>query len=242
MKREKYKNKTDNKGFTLVELIIVLVILAILAAILVPALLGYIDEAKKKQSLINAKACFNAAQSELIKLYAKSNSINLNTPVISGAIELSNTGNQDQNIVGSDFAKSVLDLAGLSDDPPFCLMIAVGSNATTKKDNNKDKNYVVTDHVTEHDKYTVYYVFYQQELNMSPCYYYNGEWTDINPRKNESSNTFSTNNVILSGPLKNKRLQYYLLSNRTNYTTGTKSSKFWDWIKGKIEYGQGGFK
>ena len=32
----------NNKGFTLVELIVVLVILAILAAILVPALLGYI--------------------------------------------------------------------------------------------------------------------------------------------------------------------------------------------------------
>ena len=39
------KRKKD-KGFTLVELIVVLVILAILAAILVPALLGYIDRAK----------------------------------------------------------------------------------------------------------------------------------------------------------------------------------------------------
>ena len=36
----------NNKGFTLVELIVVLVILAILAAILVPALLGYIDKAR----------------------------------------------------------------------------------------------------------------------------------------------------------------------------------------------------
>ena len=42
------KFKNDNKGFTLVELIVVLVILAILAAILVPALLGYIDEARNK--------------------------------------------------------------------------------------------------------------------------------------------------------------------------------------------------
>ena len=48
------KKKMENKGFTLVELIVVLVILAILAAILVPALLGYIDRAKEKQYVLNA--------------------------------------------------------------------------------------------------------------------------------------------------------------------------------------------
>lgn len=38
--KERLKN---NKGFTLVEIIVVLVILAILAAIAVPAVLGYVD-------------------------------------------------------------------------------------------------------------------------------------------------------------------------------------------------------
>ena len=40
-----FKKLKDKKGFTLVELIVVLVILAILAALLVPALTGYIDKA-----------------------------------------------------------------------------------------------------------------------------------------------------------------------------------------------------
>ena len=41
--------KKNNKGFTLVELIVVLVILAILAAILVPTLLGYIERARSEK-------------------------------------------------------------------------------------------------------------------------------------------------------------------------------------------------
>ena len=42
-----FKKLKDKKGFTLVELIVVLVILAILAALLIPALTGYIDKANK---------------------------------------------------------------------------------------------------------------------------------------------------------------------------------------------------
>ena len=64
------KRNNSNKGFTLVELIVVLVILAILAAILVPALLGYIDDAKKKQYLLDARNLFEATQAELSKIYA----------------------------------------------------------------------------------------------------------------------------------------------------------------------------
>ena len=64
------KRKKD-KGFTLVELIVVLVILAILAAILVPALLGYIDRAKEKQYVLNAKSALTATQAEFSSLYGE---------------------------------------------------------------------------------------------------------------------------------------------------------------------------
>ena len=50
------------KGFTLVELIVVLVILAILAALLIPALTGYIDKAKEKQVIAETRSCVMAAQ------------------------------------------------------------------------------------------------------------------------------------------------------------------------------------
>lgn len=63
--------KSNNKGFTLVELIVVLVILAILAAILVPALLGYIDKAREGQYAEEAHSIMVAAQAYETEQYAK---------------------------------------------------------------------------------------------------------------------------------------------------------------------------
>ena len=50
------------KGFTLVELIVVLVILAILAALLIPALTGYIKKAKEKSIVAETRQVVMAAQ------------------------------------------------------------------------------------------------------------------------------------------------------------------------------------
>ncbi len=61
--------KKNNKGFTLVELIVVLVILAILAAILVPTLLGYIDRARSEKDYSTAQTVRVAAQAVIDQAY-----------------------------------------------------------------------------------------------------------------------------------------------------------------------------
>ena len=60
------------KGFTLVELIVVLVILAILAALLIPALTGYIDRANEEKLQATTRQVVVAAQTVVSEAYAES--------------------------------------------------------------------------------------------------------------------------------------------------------------------------
>ena len=67
---EKIRKMKNQKGFTLVELIVVLVILAILAAMLVPALTGYIDKANRQKIVAATRQVVMAAQTEVSEKYA----------------------------------------------------------------------------------------------------------------------------------------------------------------------------
>jgi type IV pilus assembly protein PilA len=66
-----FKKLKDKKGFTLVELIVVLVILAILAALLIPSLTGYIDKANKEKVVSETRMVAMAVQTELSEAYGQ---------------------------------------------------------------------------------------------------------------------------------------------------------------------------
>lgn len=68
-----------NKGFTLVEIIVILVILAILAAVLIPSLTHYIDKAKEKQITSDARGALMATQTLLSENYAKYGNVQIVT-------------------------------------------------------------------------------------------------------------------------------------------------------------------
>ena len=67
--------KASKKGFTLVELIVVLVILAVLAAMLVPALTGYVKRAREEKDYQAAATVLTAVQSLATEQYAKSDTV-----------------------------------------------------------------------------------------------------------------------------------------------------------------------
>ena len=54
--------KKNKKGFTLVEIIVVLVIIAILAAIAIPTMLGFVNEARQSEYIAEGRTAYVAAQ------------------------------------------------------------------------------------------------------------------------------------------------------------------------------------
>lgn len=70
------------KGFTLIELIVVIAIVAILAAILVPLMLGYIKSSRVSKYNANARSVFEGAQLALTDVIKEGGSIAPNTAYI----------------------------------------------------------------------------------------------------------------------------------------------------------------
>lgn len=166
--------KGNNKGFTLVELIVVLVILAILAAILVPALLGYIDQAKSKQSMINARTVLTAAQAEMSAIYGSK-----------AEPDDIKTGTHNDNFQKTaDFASLTPSVNSVS--------IACKETYDNSDPTNKPRN-------KQHDAFTVVYMIYTDEAG---TIYYNGEtgeWSETDPKADMKKVNGPVNQVYPKG-------------------------------------------
>ena len=73
MRLRKSKMKQNKKGFTLIELVVVMCIIAILASALIPQISGYITEAKKMKVLDQSRTVVMAVDSYNLKNTVKLN-------------------------------------------------------------------------------------------------------------------------------------------------------------------------
>lgn len=95
-KTGKAEESLGKKGFTLIELIVVLAILAVLVGIMVPSMIGWVDKARDSQVLLEARTAY----------------ISLETLVAEASIQ-----EDVSQIDNEDIDEDVLwDMAGIQDD------------------------------------------------------------------------------------------------------------------------------
>ncbi|MBE7070043.1 MAG: type II secretion system protein [Ruminococcaceae bacterium] len=133
--------KSSKKGFTLVELIVVLVILAILAAMLVPALTGYIKRARQEKDYQMAATVLTAVQSAATWQYSKGKP-STGTLTITGTTSAGN-GTNVMSLIG-DASELVSDISFTADTNGLITGGSVKINKYTYSWNPKTATWTAT--------------------------------------------------------------------------------------------------
>ena len=108
--------KTNNKGFSLVELIIVIAIMAVLVGVLAPAYLRYVEKSKKSADVQAIDAVMSAMEAAAIDPSLKFGNDNTMTVTISDTGMEYKHGDKEESVntnpVGDEINKELIDTLG----------------------------------------------------------------------------------------------------------------------------------
>ncbi|MDY3274996.1 MAG: type II secretion system protein [Agathobacter sp.] len=124
---KKNEVKKNNKGFSLVELIVVIAIMAVLVGVLAPQFIQYVEKSRESTDVQNIQQIITA-----IETYAASEETELTGDGI-----ITTAADKKQDLVLTDFAKKAVKDAGLSETPKLksdkWTKIKISYNSTDKK-------------------------------------------------------------------------------------------------------------
>ena len=185
--------RKHQKGFTLVELIVVMTILSLMAGIIVPQLLGHVDKARMDAEYDAGENCRLAAQLKLNAL--ESFDILPDRDIDNIKLDENSPACVQWSV---DFSKDIIAMSGVDVN---LLYIGVGQYCYYKGTSDVSP------------AYKVYYIAYQREAD-SPVIFYDGEsWSTECPW--HISNYSAVPSLTVNGSL--KKIQFLCLAAAGDY-------------------------